>query len=152
MKTQTPPPAPELPAMLTLSELIARLFEAKVGFSFSYNPGEDGEKENFRASVNGEKTSGDGAVTTLLSALAKGLQVEEAFTKKGEATLAESRRRLAKVNELLPGLSAHMPAEDGTVCSCGRIHGPDHPLAIIAKLIANGPAPEEGDDEDEDPN
>lgn len=152
--TEPQQPTQEGPAVLDLAGLIARMCEAKVGFSFGYRP----EKEpahRFAAVVNERKSVAGDGVTAILGALAKGMRAEEQMAEEGAKAMAESVGRIARVKELVPGLQAHLPADDEGPCSCGRVHGPGDLLELIVRSMSGGGPhrePPTPDDDDGTPN
>lgn len=131
-------PEPNLTAttapVLTFGDLMAHLFAAGIDFKFGQiadNPPE----RRYGGWVNGEVAEGADPVTVMLQALALGVRVEQAKTAKHTERLAARKQRLAKIEELIPGVTAHAPADDGNKCSCGVDHSSGGILdAVMASL------------------
>lgn len=120
--------------VLTIGDLMGHLFAAGIDFKFGLQP-EHVPDRRFGACVFGEICEGPDAVETLLQAMALGVRSEQAKIDKYEALSTARKAILAKINELVPGLTAHTPATDGNKCACGQDHA--SPEALIDAVMAD---------------
>lgn len=127
------------PPDLSLDDLLTHLIEAEIEFVFAHMPEKEAD-ERYGCAVHGEQATGPSAVETVLSALALGMRKEEAEIATRTKKLTRAVSRVAKIQERLPGLSAHLPSGDDGRCQCGEVHkGPEAVIrAMLGGLIGGG--------------
>jgi hypothetical protein len=62
------------------------------------------------------------------------MRKEEQDIETRSKKLTRSTTRVAKIQERLPGLSAHIPKGDGGLCQCGEVH--DGPADVMRAMLS----------------
>lgn len=127
--TKTPPPM-----TMELGDVLSRLIESRVAFSFSFVADEKPERL-FRAEVDEEAAFASDPVAAILGATAKAIRVNEVKIQKTREMADERERRITQVQEKLPGVKTHIPNDKGVCGNCGEKHEGGDLVSMVAQAI-----------------